>query len=69
MPEKLADEGIRTLDLRFTKPLLYQLSYVGIFGIIREHNAEFQLLADFRGNLVEREMGAVKPQGVLCMSK
>ncbi len=24
-----ADEGARTLDLRFTKPLLYQLSYVG----------------------------------------
>ena len=24
-----ANEGIRTLDLRFTKPLLYQLSYVG----------------------------------------
>src|SRR5436189_5109727 len=26
-----ADDGIRTRDLRFTKPLLYQLSYVGIF--------------------------------------
>jgi len=25
-----ADDGIRTRDLRFTKPLLYQLSYVGI---------------------------------------
>ena len=25
----LAEEGIRTLDLRFTKPLLYQLSYLG----------------------------------------
>src|SRR3982750_5044901 len=24
-----ADDGIRTRDLRFTKPLLYQLSYVG----------------------------------------
>ena len=24
-----ADRGIRTHDLRFTKPLLYQLSYVG----------------------------------------
>jgi hypothetical protein len=26
-----ADDGIRTRDLRFTKPLLYQLSYVGAF--------------------------------------
>lgn len=24
-----ANEGTRTLDLRFTKPLLYRLSYVG----------------------------------------
>ena len=24
-----ADKGTRTLDLRFTKPLLYQLSYIG----------------------------------------
>ena len=34
MPELVnkigADEGARTLDLRFTKPLLYQLSYVGL---------------------------------------
>lgn len=27
--EEGADDGIRTRDLRFTKPLLYQLSYVG----------------------------------------
>ncbi len=27
-----ADDGIRTRDLRFTKPLLYQLSYVGADG-------------------------------------
>jgi hypothetical protein len=27
-----ADDGIRTRDLRFTKPLLYQLSYVGAAG-------------------------------------
>lgn len=46
-PEKLADEGIRTLDLRFTKPLLYQLSYVGTLGIIKEGLAEYQLLVDF----------------------
>ena len=26
-----ADKGIRTPDLRFTKPLLYRLSYVGGF--------------------------------------
>src|SRR4051812_26689018 len=31
-----ADDGIRTRDLRFTKPLLYQLSYVGGKGR-REH--------------------------------
>ena len=24
-----ANEGTRTLDLRFTKPLLYRLSYIG----------------------------------------
>ena len=24
-----ANKGTRTLDLRFTKPLLYQLSYIG----------------------------------------
>jgi hypothetical protein len=28
--ENGADDGIRTRDLRFTKPLLYQLSYVGV---------------------------------------
>src|SRR5207247_7930776 len=27
--QRTADDGIRTRDLRFTKPLLYQLSYVG----------------------------------------
>ncbi len=27
-----ADRGIRTHDLRFTKALLYQLSYVGMVG-------------------------------------
>jgi hypothetical protein len=26
-----ASEGTRTLDLRFTKPMLYQLSYAGLF--------------------------------------
>jgi hypothetical protein len=30
--ESGADDGIRTRDLRFTKPLLYQLSYVGIWA-------------------------------------
>jgi hypothetical protein len=30
-----ADDGIRTRDLRFTKPLLYQLSYVGILTLKR----------------------------------
>src|SRR6266849_887429 len=28
-PIERADDGIRTRDLRFTKPLLYQLSYIG----------------------------------------
>ena len=27
-----ADDGVRTRDLRFTKPLLYRLSYVGANG-------------------------------------
>src|SRR5438105_3681726 len=42
-----ADDGIRTRDLRFTKPLLYQLSYVGvrrakdgIAGSTRQENME-----------------------------
>ena len=26
---RTADDGVRTRDLRFTKPLLYRLSYVG----------------------------------------
>jgi hypothetical protein len=29
---RTADDGIRTRDLRFTKPLLYQLSYIGEGG-------------------------------------
>ena len=54
-----ADDGIRTRDLRFTKPLLYQLSYVGEMrgkatfprkaeqAISRRCSAEFQI-AGFR---------------------
>ena len=29
-----ADEGTRTLDLRFTKPLLFRLSYIGASFIV-----------------------------------
>jgi hypothetical protein len=29
LEKRTADDGVRTRDLRFTKPLLYQLSYVG----------------------------------------
>ena len=29
-----ASEGTRTLDLRFTKPMLYQLSYAGLITIL-----------------------------------
>jgi hypothetical protein len=29
LKKRKADDGVRTRDLRFTKPLLYQLSYVG----------------------------------------
>jgi hypothetical protein len=29
-----ASEGTRTLDLRFTKPMLYQLSYAGRFSFL-----------------------------------
>ena len=35
-----ASEGTRTLDLRFTKPMLYQLSYAGLPGRI---NAELTI--------------------------
>ena len=28
-PKNGANKGTRTLDLRFTKPLLYRLSYIG----------------------------------------
>ena len=33
-----ADDGTRTRNLRFTKPLLYQLSYVGAHGHIPQQN-------------------------------
>ena len=32
-----ANEGTRTLDLRFTKPLLYRLSHIGIE--VSQHHA------------------------------
>jgi hypothetical protein len=32
-----AEDGIRTRDLRFTKPLLYQLSYFGLTAERGEH--------------------------------
>ena len=32
-----AEDGIRTRDLRFTKPLLYQLSYFGLTTERGEH--------------------------------
>ena len=32
--ESGADEGTRTLDLRFTKPLLFRLSYIGVGFIV-----------------------------------
>ena len=28
--KRQANEGTRTLDLRFTKPLLYRLSHIGV---------------------------------------
>jgi hypothetical protein len=31
-----ASEGTRTLDLRFTKPMLYQLSYAGLFSSVSQ---------------------------------
>src|SRR5256885_16990128 len=52
-----ADDGIRTRDLRFTKPLLYQLSYVGGKGAKHfilprfpktPHNSPNRELASFR---------------------
>ena len=30
LAKRRAEDGIRTRDLRFTKPLLYQLSYFGL---------------------------------------
>jgi hypothetical protein len=35
LEKRTADDGVRTRDLRFTKPLLYQLSYVGISTLKR----------------------------------
>ena len=35
-----ADEGTRTLDLRFTKPLLYRLSYIGAL-LLYDGNGRF----------------------------
>ena len=40
-----ASEGTRTLDLRFTKPMLYQLSYAGLtlqFAVARGHRRRFE---------------------------
>ena len=37
VPESGAEDGIRTRDLRFTKPLLYQLSYFGLTAERGEH--------------------------------
>jgi hypothetical protein len=35
LEKRTADDGVRTRDLRFTKPLLYRLSYVGISTLKR----------------------------------
>ena len=46
-----AEDGIRTRDLRFTKPLLYQLSYFGADGATR---------VDQRGAIDKRPAGPPK---------
>jgi hypothetical protein len=51
-----ADDGIRTRDLRFTKPLLYQLSYVGLEkGRRREHAIRAQACNRHDSALQEEE--------------
>src|SRR6185436_7043595 len=42
-----ASEGIRTLDLRFTKPMLYQLSYAGLLRSDLENSRGFFSLSSF----------------------
>ncbi len=64
-----ADDGIRTRDLRFTKPLLYQLSYVGApsgeDGIARRlRQAPLQRKHESLANLVQGDsLGLVGPRG------
>lgn len=38
-----ASEGTRTLDLRFTKPMLYQLSYAGCFSYLKQRSHDTRL--------------------------
>ena len=52
-----ADDGIRTRDLRFTKPLLYQLSYV---GAERAKIASAQYRGKERSTRLRQAYGAAK---------
>jgi hypothetical protein len=52
-----ADDGIRTRDLRFTKPLLYQLSYVGAGGkdYIRQREGQARRLESVGARVLTRK--------------
>ena len=47
-----ASEGTRTLDLRFTKPMLYQLSYA---GLLPQPKRNLQIIVGFVG--LSRQLG------------
>ena len=63
-----ADDGIRTRDLRFTKPLLYQLSYVGTSGkdAIRRLGEQARTCSPFAAADCEMQQLYGLPTSVCC---
>ena len=53
-----ASEGTRTLDLRFTKPMLYQLSYAGCLPAACGRNCKIQELVLVRQVVRQRQLCA-----------
>lgn len=64
-----ASEGTRTLDLRFTKPMLYQLSYAGFLDWISEtfdNNQRRDGVSSFALSQIAREQTRAIPLIVCC---
>src|SRR5881396_2902460 len=66
--QRTADDGIRTRDLRFTKPLLYQLSYVGTSGkdAIRRLGEQARTCSRFAAADCEMQQLYGLPTSVCC---